>query len=219
MAPKDENELQHMVYTGQPPGQARLHPLSQGAGTGRAAGQGFRRDAPRAGPKCCAAASDVLILAVGPLVYRALEAAEQLAAADGIEATVVNVRYIKPLDRELIFSLAAGIPSIVTVEDGTVRGGFASIIHAEFLASGDRAARIPRPGRRRGQPAPGFAGGTAGALRPECRRHLPPAARLRQGSVVPACPAAVGAVAPGRGKFLPQQVVKKRQVADQVAFP
>jgi 1-deoxy-D-xylulose-5-phosphate synthase len=80
--------------------------------------------------------SFVLILAVGPLVYRALEAAEQLARLDRIEATVVNIRYVKPLDRELLFSLAAKIVRIVTVEDGTARGGFASIIHGEFLASG-----------------------------------------------------------------------------------
>ena len=77
-----------------------------------------------------------LILAVGPLVYRALEAAERLARADGLETTVVNVRYLKPLDRELIFSLAAGIRKVVTVEDGTARGGFGSIIHEEFLAAG-----------------------------------------------------------------------------------
>jgi 1-deoxy-D-xylulose-5-phosphate synthase len=73
---------------------------------------------------------------VGPLVYRALEAAEQLSSRDKIEATVVNVRYIKPLDRELIFSLAEKIAKIITVEDGTAAGGFASIIHREFLALG-----------------------------------------------------------------------------------
>jgi len=79
---------------------------------------------------------DLLVLAVGPLVYRALDAAEQLSRQDHIEATVVNVRFIKPLDRELVFSLAAGINKIVTVEDGTDRGGFASIIHREFLERG-----------------------------------------------------------------------------------
>ncbi len=46
---------------------------------------------------------------------------------------MVNVRFIKPLDRELIFSLAAGINKIITVEDGTAMGGFASVIHKEFL--------------------------------------------------------------------------------------
>jgi 1-deoxy-D-xylulose-5-phosphate synthase len=80
----------------------------------------------------------VLVLAVGPLVYRALEAAEQLARSDGIEATVVNIRFVKPLDRGLILSLAAGMRKIVTIEDGTACGGFASIIHKEFLDRGDQ---------------------------------------------------------------------------------
>jgi 1-deoxy-D-xylulose-5-phosphate synthase len=135
MAPKDENELQHMVYTG-----SRLakpvfvrYPKEPGRGVTL---DNDLVEVPEGKAEVLRSGSDVLILAVGPLVYRALEAAEQLARLDRIEATVVNIRYVKPLDRELLFSLAAKIVRIVTVEDGTARGGFASIIHGEFLASG-----------------------------------------------------------------------------------
>jgi 1-deoxy-D-xylulose-5-phosphate synthase len=135
MAPKDENELQHMVYTG-----SRLakpvfvrYPKEPGRGVTL---DNDLVEVPEGKAEVLRSGSDVLILAVGPLVYRALEAAEQLARLDRIEATVVNIRYVKPLDRELLLSLAAKIVRIVTVEDGTARGGFASIIHGEFLASG-----------------------------------------------------------------------------------
>jgi len=135
MAPKDENELRHMVYTG-----VRLakpvfirYPKEPGRGLG------LDKDLveiPEGKAEVLRRGTGVLILAVGPLAYRALEAAERLAGQDRIEATVVNIRFIKPLDRELIFSLAAGIGKIVTLEDGTASGGFASIIHREFLERG-----------------------------------------------------------------------------------
>ena len=143
MAPKDENELQHMIYTASRLEGPAFIRYPKEPGRGVPLDEEFRElplgrsEVMRLAPGPGAGA--VLVLAVGPLVYRALEAAERLAVADGIEATVVNVRFLKPLDRELIFSLAAGIPRIVTVEDGTVRGGFAAIVRAEFLDSGDRA--------------------------------------------------------------------------------
>lgn len=133
MAPKDENELQHMVYTG-----SRLdkpvfvrYPKEPGRGVP------LDKDLveiPEGKAEVLRRGGHVLILAVGPLVYRALEAAERLSRQDGIEATVVNVRFIKPLDRELLFSLAGKTAKIVIVEDGTDQGGFASIVRREFMA-------------------------------------------------------------------------------------
>jgi 1-deoxy-D-xylulose-5-phosphate synthase len=135
MAPKDENELQHMVYTGSCLARPVFIRYPKEPGQGVSLDKDFI-EIPVGKAEVLRRGSDVLILAVGPLVYRALEAAEQLSSRDKIEATVVNVRYIKPLDRELLFSLAAKIAKIVTVEDGAARGGFASIIHGECLASG-----------------------------------------------------------------------------------
>ncbi|MBN2346381.1 MAG: 1-deoxy-D-xylulose-5-phosphate synthase, partial [Candidatus Aminicenantes bacterium] len=70
--------------------------------------------------------------------YSALEAADRLAKEDGIETTVVNVRFLKPFDRELILSLLAGTDKIVTVEEGSACGGFASVIQRELLQGRDR---------------------------------------------------------------------------------
>lgn len=132
MAPKDENELQHMVYSGS------LLPKPVFIRYPKEPGRGVPLDKdlleiPEGRAEVLRRGGHALILAVGPLVYRALEAAERLALHDKIETTVVNIRFIKPLDRELIFSLAAGINKIITVEDGTAMGGFASVIHKEFL--------------------------------------------------------------------------------------
>ncbi|HEX7502845.1 MAG TPA: 1-deoxy-D-xylulose-5-phosphate synthase, partial [Acidobacteriota bacterium] len=135
MAPKDENELQHMVYTGSRLERPVFIRYPKEPGRGMPLDAEFR-EIPLAKAEVLRRGGGALILAVGPLVYRALEAAEKLAAQDGLETTVVNVRYLKPLDRELIFSLAVGIRKIVTIEDGTARGGFGSLIHEEFLAGG-----------------------------------------------------------------------------------
>jgi 1-deoxy-D-xylulose-5-phosphate synthase len=80
---------------------------------------------------------DVAILAYGTLAGAALEAAE-LLRAEGIEATVVNARFAKPLDVERILALAALTGRIVTVEEHVVTGGFGSAV-VEMLA--ERGAR------------------------------------------------------------------------------
>jgi 1-deoxy-D-xylulose-5-phosphate synthase len=135
MAPKDENELQHMIYTGIQLAKPVFIRYPKEPGRGVALDKDLAI-VPEGRGEVLRRGSHALILAVGPLVYRALEAAEQMARLDGIEGTVVNVRYLKPLDRELLFSLADKIEKIITVEDGTAAGGFAAIIHKEFLSRG-----------------------------------------------------------------------------------
>ena len=80
----------------------------------------------------------VAILAYGPPVNAALQAAE-LLARDGLEATVVNARFAKPLDAERILALAARIPRFLTVEEHVVAGGFGSAV-GELLM--ERRARV-----------------------------------------------------------------------------
>jgi 1-deoxy-D-xylulose-5-phosphate synthase len=85
--------------------------------------------------------SDVCLLAVGKLVASAEEAAA-LLAADGIAATVWDVRVVKPLDPAMIEDAAAH-PAVVTVEDGLCEGGAGSALHhaiAELAAAEDRSA-------------------------------------------------------------------------------
>ena len=82
--------------------------------------------------------SDLVILAYGHPVRAALEAADVLAR-EGVDATVVNARFAKPLDAERILTLAARIPRFVTVEEHVVAVGFGSAV-GELLA--ERGVRV-----------------------------------------------------------------------------
>jgi 1-deoxy-D-xylulose-5-phosphate synthase len=70
---------------------------------------------------------DIAILAIGNMVVPALEVAQELASSS-IEATVVNARFVKPLDSDLLVELAGRIKRIVTVEENTLSGGFGSSV-------------------------------------------------------------------------------------------
>ncbi len=127
-APKDENELQHLLYTAVKSG----HPMA--IRYPRSAGMGVKLDtelSPIAIGKgeILRHGENVAILAIGAMVAPALEAARELASS-GIEATVVNARFAKPLDTELITDLASRIKRMVTVEENVLGGGFgSSVIH------------------------------------------------------------------------------------------
>jgi len=87
---------------------------------------------------------DALIVAYGPLVYAALDAAKRLAI-DGINAGVVNARFAKPLDADLIHSNALGKKAVVTVEEHALAGGFGSAV-TEMLVDRGFRGRILRIG-------------------------------------------------------------------------
>ncbi len=125
-APKDENELQHLLYTAVKSGQpmAVRYP--------RAMGLGVPMDAeltaiPIGKGEILRNGDNAAILAIGTMISPALEAAEKLAAK-GIEATVVNSRFAKPLDADLILDLATGTKRLLTVEENTLSGGFGSAV-------------------------------------------------------------------------------------------
>ncbi len=126
MAPKDENELQHMLhFCLQQEGPVVIrYPRGSGEGVEMdadfaplAAGQG---EVLREG-------SEVLLVPVGNRVMAALKAAE-LLEEQGISAAVINPRFIKPLDAELIAAWAAKTGHVVTIEDNAIQGGFGSAV-------------------------------------------------------------------------------------------
>jgi 1-deoxy-D-xylulose-5-phosphate synthase len=126
MAPKDENELRHMMKTAvdyNGPASVR-YPRGNGLGVAMDdeihALEIGKAELLREG-------TDVAILGIGTQVSYCMRAAERLAA-DGISATVVNARFVKPLDAELILALARSHGSIVTVEDHYLMGGFGSAV-------------------------------------------------------------------------------------------
>jgi 1-deoxy-D-xylulose-5-phosphate synthase len=126
MAPKDENELRRMLATAlshngpialrYPRGQAIGVPLDE-----------TPRGIPIGEAEILTQGDDLVILAVGRMVYLALEA-DKVLRSQGINSTVVNSRFIKPLDEASIISLAQRIPVILTLEDNALQGGFGSAV-------------------------------------------------------------------------------------------
>ena len=131
MAPKDENELQHMLKTAiDHPGPISLR-YPRGEGWGVALDKDMKTlEIGRA--EILRQGGDVVIAAIGHTVLPALKAAEELAPL-GIDASVVNARFVKPLDKNLFRDLLTRVPRLITVEDHVVTGGFGSGL-IEFLA-------------------------------------------------------------------------------------
>lgn len=127
MAPKDENELRHMLTTA----IAHDGPIALRYPRGRGLGVSLDKTLthiPIAKGEIVSQGDDLLILAVGSAVAEAVCAADLLGTNHGIRTTVVNARFIKPLDRQLILSLSRKIRHIVTVEENTLPGGFGSAV-------------------------------------------------------------------------------------------
>ncbi len=126
MAPKDENELQHMLKTAiNHSGPVALR-YPRGNGYGVPLEQELK-SLPIGTAELIREGSDGVILALGSMVMPAFEAAEALAG-EGINLTVVNARFVKPLDQELILSLVQRFGRLVTVEENALQGGFGTAV-------------------------------------------------------------------------------------------
>jgi 1-deoxy-D-xylulose-5-phosphate synthase len=132
MAPKDENECRQMLHTAyQHPGPAAVR-YPRGAGVGSLIEQDFT-PLPIGTAEIVATFNDanpqkVALLAFGSRVMATLAAAEQLAA-DGLGVTVVNMRFIKPLDTALLVKLATDHQAFVTIEEHAVMAGAGSAVN------------------------------------------------------------------------------------------
>jgi len=126
MAPKDENELQHMIKTA-------LHldcPVAIRYPRGKGYGVPLDKDLrvlEMGKAEVLHPGNKLVILAVGVTVYPALDAARKLKD-EGIEVGVVNCRFVKPLDAELVCSLARSVGKVMTVEENVLSGGFGSAV-------------------------------------------------------------------------------------------
>ena len=143
MAPKDENELQHMLYS------ALKYPGPVAIRYPRSAGEGVELDwefkeIPLGKAELIKDGKDLTIIAIGNLVYQALKAAEDLEK-ENISIAVINARFIKPLDEDLILDFAKKTGKIITVEENTLIGGFGSAV-CELLADKNVPVKIKRIG-------------------------------------------------------------------------
>ncbi len=129
MAPKDENELRDMLYTAT---QYKRGPIALRYPRGNALGvpkEGFSQIEIGKG-EVAKEGNDLAILAVGSMVHNSLKAAE-LLEAKGINAQVVNMRFVKPLDTELLRQVFDKFDKVITVEENSILGGFGSAV-SEF---------------------------------------------------------------------------------------
>ncbi len=145
MAPKDEAEFQQMIVTGveYTEGPIALR-YPRGTGVGAPLAEEGWEPLPIGKGEILRHGEDLLILAYGTMVYPALQAAEILKE-HGMNATVVNARFAKPLDTDLILPLAQRIPRVVTVEEGCLMGGFGTAV-AEALMDADLVVPVLRIG-------------------------------------------------------------------------
>jgi 1-deoxy-D-xylulose-5-phosphate synthase len=145
MAPKDEAELQRMLVTGinYTEGAIALR-YPRGSGHGAPLMEEGWEPLPIGKAEVLRQGDDLLLLGYGSMVYPALQTAEILSE-HGIEATVVNARFAKPLDTELILPLAQRLGRVVTLEEGCLMGGFGSAV-AEAILDAQVTASVLRLG-------------------------------------------------------------------------
>jgi 1-deoxy-D-xylulose-5-phosphate synthase len=124
-SPKDEQELRSLVRTA----LAQDHPFA--LNYPRDAGFGVPERTPEILPvgrgEVLREGTDILLVGFGPIVARGLEVADALGA-DGWSVGVINARFLKPIDRQLILDQARGKRLVVTLEESTAIGGFGSAV-------------------------------------------------------------------------------------------
>lgn len=134
MAPADENECRHMLYTGfQHQGPAAVR-YPRGAGPGKTV-EADMRLIPIGKAEVVTEGSGIAILAFGSSLEPATEVASRLGAS------LVNMRFIKPLDADMVYAMASSHDLLVTVEENAVAGGAGSAVN-ELLAAAGIAVNI-----------------------------------------------------------------------------
>ncbi len=144
MAPKDENEFQHMIKTAMecPFPTAFRYPRGKGVGVKR---EGILHSFDIGKAEVLREGQDVVIIAIGSTVYPSLRAAEKLAEA-GIRAAVINSRFLKPLDGNLLCDWAKKTGKVLTVEENVLQGGFGSAVLELFQERGLASIQVKRLG-------------------------------------------------------------------------
>ena len=134
MAPKDENELQHMLKTAVDHNGPAAVRYPRGNVIGVPLDDELR-SLPIGKGELLRPGKDLVIVAIGSTVQYAMEAAERLDSEE-IEAAVINARFVKPIDSELIMTWAQKTGRVITVEENMLQGGFGSAVLEMFEEEG-----------------------------------------------------------------------------------
>jgi len=143
-APSDGNELQDLLYTA----VRAEHPIAVRYPRGRVPGIPLHREPHQLSigrAELMRQGEDVTIVGIGSTVMPALEAAEHLALR-GIDASVINARFAKPLDAELILEAARRSRRMVIVEENALRGGFGAAVLEMLQQAGVTDVKVKRLG-------------------------------------------------------------------------
>jgi 1-deoxy-D-xylulose-5-phosphate synthase len=141
MAPKDENELRDMLYTAV---QQKNCPVAIRYPRGNSVGLPLKQNFEELSIGTAGTVrtgKDIAILAIGTSVTHSIEAAEILSK-EGIDAEVVNMRFVKPLDKEMLADLSRRFSKIITVEENSIVGGFGSAVLEELAATGRSDVKV-----------------------------------------------------------------------------
>ena len=134
-APKDETELKMMMYTGMKSSTGPFiirYPRGYGEGTDWKTAE-YEVLEPGKG-ELLMEGSDVAVIAAGPSANRAVEAAEMIKQETGWNPAIYNIRYIKPVDIDILKEVAEGFTHVITIEDGCLKGGLNGAV-CEYMAS------------------------------------------------------------------------------------
>ncbi|MBQ3246378.1 MAG: 1-deoxy-D-xylulose-5-phosphate synthase [Bacteroidales bacterium] len=134
-APKDETELKMMMYTGMKSSTGPFiirYPRGYGEGTDWKTAE-YEVLEPGKG-ELLMEGSDVAVIAAGPSANRAVEAAEMMKHETGWNPAIYNIRYIKPVDIDILKEVAEGFTHVITIEDGCLKGGLNGAV-CEYMAS------------------------------------------------------------------------------------
>lgn len=163
-APKDEIELKNLMYTASLTEEGPfIIRYPRGYGEGLDWRNAEFRLLEKGKSEMIADGEKVAIIGVGPVVNRAAEAAAEYREKNGTGPAVYNIRYIKPLDTEMMERILAEFRSIITIEDGSLAGGVYGAV-CEYAAEKGKMTRI----RGIGIPDRFISQGTQQELREEC---------------------------------------------------
>jgi 1-deoxy-D-xylulose-5-phosphate synthase len=136
MAPKDEQELRDMVYSAIYEYKAGPVAIRFPRGNGQGVEMKPMNSIPLGKAEIVREGNDVCLLAIGKMVHEAHIAAKELQEHN-ISAAVINARFVKPLDTQMLDYVYKNFSKIITLEDGQVQGGFGSAVSEYFVQQPD----------------------------------------------------------------------------------
>ena len=134
-APKNGNEFRHLLYTALNISDKPFSIRYPKANSVEFDEEGQMELLPVGSWETCKQGQDIAILAVGPMVYTALSAADKLND-ENLKVEVINCRFIKPMDTACLENIKNKFKNIITIEEGTINGGFGDGVASWLLENG-----------------------------------------------------------------------------------